>query len=135
MEEEKAERKLKQISYFLDNLPYKERTVFGYITLFDPRQRIKETVFTQQSGIPCMGLDAGEKVVLDYLVKGRYYATTGTRFNIIYFLSMRMKQSDWLIRLSQRAVFLHPARCEMHPARCEMQPARCEIQPKLGEKL
>ena len=48
-----------------------------------------------------------------------------------YFLSMRMKQSDWLIRLSQRAVFLHPARCEMQPARCEMQPARCEIQPNL----
>ena len=52
-----------------------------------------------------------------------------------YFLSMRMKQSDWLIRLSQRAVFLHPARCEMQPARCEMQPARCEIQPNLCEKL
>ena len=31
------------------------------------------------------------------------------------FLSMRMKQSDWLIGLSQRAVFLHPARCEMQP--------------------
>ena len=46
-----------------------------------------------------------------------------------YFLSMRMEQSDWLIRLSQRAVFLHPARCEMQPARCEMQPARCEMQP------
>ncbi len=29
------------------------------------------------------------------------------------FLSMRMKQSDWLIRFSQWAVFLHPARCEM----------------------
>ena len=52
-----------------------------------------------------------------------------------YFLSMRMEQSDWLIRLSQRAVFLHPARCEMQPARCEMQPARCEIQPNLCEKL
>ncbi len=37
---------------------------------------------------------------------------------------MRMKQSDWLMRLSHRAVFLHPARCEMQPARCEMQPAR-----------
>ncbi len=46
--------------------------------------------------------------------------------NIIYFLSMRMKQSDWLIRLSQRAVFLHPARCEMQPARCEIQPNLCE---------
>ncbi len=44
--------------------------------------------------------------------------------NCSYFLSMRMEQSDWLIRLSQRAVFLHPARCEMQPARCEMQPAR-----------
>ncbi len=47
---------------------------------------------------------------------------------VIYFLSMRMKQSDWLMRLSQRAVFLHPARCKM-------QPARCEIQPNLREKL
>ena len=55
--------------------------------------------------------------------------------NINYFLSMRMKQSDWLIRLSQRAVFFHPARCEMQPTRCEMQPARCEIQPNLCEKL
>ena len=57
---------------------------------------------------------------------------------LFYFLSMRMKQSDWLIRLSQRAVFLRPARCEMQPARCEMQPARCEMtemQPYLGEKL
>ena len=34
---------------------------------------------------------------------------------------MRMKQSDWLIKLSQRAVFLHPARCEMQPARCEIK--------------
>ncbi len=39
---------------------------------------------------------------------------------------MRMEQSDWLIRLSQRAVFLHPARCEMQPARCEIQPNLCE---------
>ena len=48
---------------------------------------------------------------------------------------MRMEQSDWLIRLSQRAVFLHPARGEMQPARCEMQPAHCEVQPNLCEKL
>ncbi len=52
-----------------------------------------------------------------------------------YFLSMRMKQSDWLIWLSQRAVFLHPSRYEMQPARCEMQPAHCEMQPNLCEKL
>ncbi len=44
----------------------------------------------------------------------------GSERILFYFLSMRMKQSDWLIRLSQRAVFLHPARCEMQPARCEI---------------
>ena len=38
---------------------------------------------------------------------------------------MKMKQSDWG-RFSQRAVFLHPARCEMQPARCEIQPNLCE---------
>ena len=61
----------------LKDLPYKEKTVFGYVTLFDPRRRIKETVFTEECGIPCMGLDEGEKLVLDYLISGRSYATTG----------------------------------------------------------
>ena len=32
----------------------------------------------------------------------------------IYFLSVKMKQSDWLRSLSERAGFLHPARSETH---------------------
>jgi hypothetical protein len=32
--------------------------------------------------------------------------------NIIYFLSVKMKQSDWLKTLSERSGFLHPAHSE-----------------------
>ena len=36
--------------------------------------------------------------------------------NFKYFLSVKMKQSDWLRSLSERAGFLHPARSETLPA-------------------
>ena len=73
-----AEKKIKEIADFLETLPYKERTVFGFVTFFDPRRCIKDAVFTNDLGIPYMGIDAAEKVVMDYLLKGRYYADTGT---------------------------------------------------------
>ena len=76
-----------KVKAYLGTLPYKERLVFGFITLFDPRRQLREAVFTEKSGISCMGLDCGEKLALDYLVKGRYFASTGTRFNIMYCLS------------------------------------------------
>ena len=75
---------LDQVSKFFETMPYKEKTVFGYVTLFDPRRALKETVFTEQCGIPCMGLDEAEKITLDYLTKGRYYASTGTGRQILY---------------------------------------------------
>ena len=71
--------RLKQLSMVasLEDLAYRDKTVFGYVTLFDPRRIIKQTVFTEEGGIPCMGLDEGEKLVLDYLISGRSYASTG----------------------------------------------------------
>ena len=39
-------------------------------------------------------------------------ATCVTCHISIYFLSVKMKQSDWLRNLSERAGFLHPARSE-----------------------
>ncbi len=48
-----------------------------------------------------------------------------------YFLSMRMEQSDWLIRLSQRAVFLHPGRMQKNGSQrfgCISQRAGCISQ-------
>ena len=62
---------------YLKKLPYKAKAVFGYATLFDPRRTIKNTVFQEERGIPCMGLDEAEKTVMDYLIKGRYYSSTG----------------------------------------------------------
>ena len=84
--ESKESKKLDKIREFVQSLPYKERTSFGFVTLLDPRRNINEAVFTEKSGIPCMGLDEGDRLVLDYLIKGRYYSTTGTgyiHYNII----------------------------------------------------
>ncbi|XP_028408010.1 uncharacterized protein LOC114530615 isoform X2 [Dendronephthya gigantea] len=70
-----------------DALPYKEKFVFGYVTLIDPSLHLKETVFQKSDGKNHQRLaegeknhqrlDEGEKVVLDYLIKGRHYGTTG----------------------------------------------------------
>ena len=76
-DERKAGADLKKIASFMESLPYNERTVFGFVTMFDPRQRIKEAVFQEKDGISFMGLEAGENLTLDYLIKGRYYADTG----------------------------------------------------------
>ena len=88
MEQTRDEAKIKKVSEFVKHLPYKEKTAFGIATLLDPRRHIKETVFTEQCGIPCMGLDEGEKLALDYLIKGRYYSSTDTRsiYLISYFV-------------------------------------------------
>ena len=75
-QERRQRQRMKKVAV-LKNLPYKEKTVFGNVTLFDPRRTIKQTVVTEECGIPCMGLDEGEKLVLDYLIQGRSYATTG----------------------------------------------------------
>ena len=75
--------RIQNISKFLEQRPYKEKTAFGFVTLLDPRQRIKETVFTERSKMACLGLDEGEKLALDYLIEGRYYSSTGTRLFII----------------------------------------------------
>jgi hypothetical protein len=80
-QQKQDQRKMNKVREFVKFLPYKERTVFGFATLLDPRRHIKEAVFTEQCGIPCMGLDEGEKLALDYLIKGRYYSTTGTSCN------------------------------------------------------
>ena len=81
MLEKEAKSHLKEIAPFMESLPYHERTVFGFVTLFDPRYCIRNEVYTEKDGISCMGLDAGENLAMDYLIKGRYYADTGTRFN------------------------------------------------------
>ena len=77
-DERKDAKQLKKIDPYCRKLPYKEKTAFGYVTLFDPRQSLNQTVFQEESGIPFMGLDEAENVALDYLIKGRYYASTGT---------------------------------------------------------
>jgi hypothetical protein len=63
---------------FVKDLPYGKRTVFGIVTLLDPRRHIRDAVFKEKCGIPCMGLDEGEKLAMQYLIKGRYFANTGT---------------------------------------------------------
>jgi hypothetical protein len=77
-DEKEAESELKKISAFMDSLPYRERTVFGFATLFDPRLRIKDAAYSEKDGIECMGLDAAENITMEYLIKGRYYADTGS---------------------------------------------------------
>ena len=68
---------------FLTHRPYKLRTSFGYVTLLDPRMLIKNAVFQEENGILHMGLDNGEKLALEYLKKGCYFATTGTVCHVI----------------------------------------------------
>ena len=75
-EEQRLADNLKAIG-FLNNRPYKLRTSFGYVTLLDPRLKIKEAVFKEESGILHMGLNDGEILALEYLRKGCYYSTTG----------------------------------------------------------
>ena len=69
---------------FLNNRPYKIRTSFGYVTLLDPRHKIKEAVCKEEKGIKYMGLNDGEILALEYLTKGSYYSTTGTPLLICF---------------------------------------------------
>ena len=75
-EEQQLADNLKAIS-FLNHRPYKLRTSFGYVTMLDPRLKIKEAVFKEAGGIKHMGLNDGETLALEYLRKGCYYSTTG----------------------------------------------------------
>ena len=75
-EERRHAKKLEAIG-FLNQRPYKLRTSFGYVTLLDPRLKIKSTVFREEKGILHMGLNEGEILALEYLREGCYYATTG----------------------------------------------------------
>lgn len=72
---------------FVSQLPYKSNFVFGFVTLIDPNEEIKNKVFKEHNGIQRMldgGLDNAENVVLDYLIKGRYFATTGTHTTYLW---------------------------------------------------
>ncbi|CAB4012723.1 Hypothetical predicted protein [Paramuricea clavata] len=62
---------------FMKDRPYKLYTAFGYVTLLDPRLKIKNAVFQEEKGILHMGLNEGEILALEYLRKGCYYSTTG----------------------------------------------------------
>lgn len=81
-DERRDAKQLRKIDPYPRELPYKEKTVFGYVTLFDPRQSLNQTVFQEENGIPFMGLDEAENVALDYLIKGRYYASTGITLHV-----------------------------------------------------
>jgi hypothetical protein len=51
---------------------------------------------------------------------------------MIYFLSVKMKHSDWLKSLSERAGFLHPARSETQPQSIQRRNSRrflCSLCP------
>ena len=83
---------LEEIASFMESLPYNERTVFGFVTMFDPRQHIKEAVFKEKDGISFMGLEDGENLTLDYLIKGRYYSHTGIK---IHNIQKNIQQQSW----------------------------------------
>jgi hypothetical protein len=52
-------------------------------------------------------------LLLNYKITVAFYQQSSQETNkIVYFLSVKMKQSDWLRSLSERAGFLHPARSE-----------------------
>ncbi|XP_028403682.1 uncharacterized protein LOC114526311 [Dendronephthya gigantea] len=75
-EEKKHQYSLAAIG-FLKQRPYGLYTSFGYVTLLDPRLKIKNAVFKEEKGILHMGLDDGETLALQYLVDGKYFSTTG----------------------------------------------------------
>jgi hypothetical protein len=86
--------------------------------------------------------DTLKEVLVDCLNAGKKGSKTGvdpsmypSQVNIyIYFLSVKIKQSDWLRSLSERAGFLHPARSEtQRTARCEMQLPALVFAPKTEE--
>jgi hypothetical protein len=86
---------------FMKDRPYKLRTAFGYVTLLDPRLKIKNAVFQEEKGILHMGLNEGEILALEYLRKGCYYSTTGMPYIItftIYFLRDKTNLEDKFIR-------------------------------------
>ena len=77
------ENNLKALEYFKDR-PYGTLTAFGNVTLLDPGRKIASTVFQEKDGIPFMGLDEGEAMVMEYLREGSYYSTTGKYSILVY---------------------------------------------------
>lgn len=61
---------------FLSTRPYEEDTVFGYTTLIDTNREIKAKVFpTNQPWAE--NLEAGEEMMIDYLIDGSFFSHTG----------------------------------------------------------
>ena len=82
----------KTLSSFVRALAYKERTVLGFVALFDPHCRIKRAVFEESDE---MDLDKAGNIVLDYLVMGRFFSSTGMSFNIIEY-RIQLRSFNWL---------------------------------------
>ena len=69
---------------FLDGLPYKDDTAFGYTTLIDPKCEIKQTVEGIAGPDKILGtaddrgtLDDASNLAFDYLIDGRHFAHLG----------------------------------------------------------
>ena len=62
-------------------MPYQCDTVFGYITLVDPEQNVKETIYGQPPYQSIANLDEGENKILDLMIQGRFYSHTGKSFD------------------------------------------------------
>ena len=74
-EDDEAEH-LKDASNFVNKLPYKDDTAFGYTTLIDPKHELKKLVceFETNNG---HSLDDAEMRAMDYLIEGRHFSHLG----------------------------------------------------------
>ena len=77
---EEADRALK----FLDKLPYKDDTAFGYTTLIDPKCELKQMVIGLAGPDGILGtaddigcLDDASMHAMDYLIEGRHFSHLG----------------------------------------------------------
>ena len=82
--ENDEEGRLAAASKFVQMLPYKEDTAFGYTTLIDPKQEIKKMVVGMAGEDGVMGtaddvgnLDDAEFHAIDYLIEGRHFSHLG----------------------------------------------------------
>ena len=63
---------------FLDKLPHKDDTAFGYTTLIDPGCRLKDMVCGSEETKNVIGdLNKAEMEAIDYLIDGQHYAHLG----------------------------------------------------------
>ena len=74
--------RLGEIKEFLNELPYRFKTVFGYVTIIDTDETLRKTVFDREKkgAVPGAGLDDGGLLAMDYLREGRFYSSTGLIF-------------------------------------------------------